>query len=121
MSDWKEKLKNIEKEETNVTNISSSVNSGGSRIHRISDIKEKRDSINNDNKKESIKMITVEGALSDLDKLIAESQTESAATILKGIKVLIKFVSTMRSNQLLTEDDKKAIKARKVTREVKPE
>ena len=45
MTDWKEKLKNIEKEETNVTNISSSVNSGGSRIHRISDIKEKRDSI----------------------------------------------------------------------------
>lgn len=120
MSDWKKDLENkLEKEVTNVVNISSSANSSGSRIHRISDIKEKGNSLTI--KKEEHKVITVEGALSDLDKLIAEAQGRPEVFILSGMKVMVKFLSTMRSNQLLTDEDKKAIKAKKVTREVKAE
>jgi hypothetical protein len=63
------------------------------------------------------KMITVEGALTDLDKLIVEANDDSTKSILKGVKVLVKFLSTMRSNQLLTDEDKKAIKSSRVKKE----
>lgn len=61
-------------------------------------------------------MITVDGALSDLDKLIEEANDVSTKLLLKGIKVLVKFLSTIRSNQLLTEDEKKRISAERIAR-----
>ena len=65
-------------------------------------------------------MITVEGALKDLDVIEAEAIDGSGAkSIVKALKVVVKFLSTMRSNQLLTEQDKVGIKKAKAER--KPE
>lgn len=63
-------------------------------------------------------MITVSGALSDLDQYIEEATDVNAKAIIKSIKVLAKFMSTMRSNQLLTEEDKVQIKKEKKDRKV---
>jgi hypothetical protein len=65
-------------------------------------------------------MITVEGALKDLEVIEKEGDA-SAKAIVKALKVVVKFLSTMRSNQLLTEEDKKAIKAAKAKREAEKE
>jgi len=64
-------------------------------------------------------MITIEDALKDLDALIADATKEGntvAVYYLKAQKVLLKFLSTMRSNQLLSEDDKKRIAVEKAKR-----
>ena len=58
-------------------------------------------------------MITIEAVNSDLDKIVTENQTVSVKFIVAVVKVVMKFLSTMRSNQLLTEEDKKELKARK--------
>jgi hypothetical protein len=64
-------------------------------------------------------MITVEDALKDLE--IIEKEAGENKSVVKAIKVLVKFLSTMRSNQLLTEDKKKEILSRKVERTTKEE
>jgi hypothetical protein len=60
-----------------------------------------------------VTMITIEAVNSDLDKIVTENQTVSVKFIVAVVKVVMKFLSTMRSNQLLTEEDKKELKARK--------
>jgi hypothetical protein len=99
----------------NISNSSNSIGSRSSNVFRGRISKE----INNVTEKEETKMITVEGALSDIDKLIEEATQAGdkvAVYLLKAQKVMIKFLSTMRSNQLLTEDDKKRIAADKAKR-----
>lgn len=56
------------------------------------------------------KMITVEAALSDLEKIEKDETLKPEAKILRAMKLIVKFLSTMRSNQLLTDEDKKTIK-----------
>ncbi len=67
-------------------------------------------------------MITVEGALKDLEAIEVEAKDEGAKSVVKALKVVVKFLSTMRSNQLLTEQDKVGYKKAKAERPVtKPE
>ena len=59
-------------------------------------------------------MITIEAVNSDLDKIVTESGSElTTKSFVAVIKVVMKFLSTMRSNQLLTETDKTELKIRK--------
>jgi hypothetical protein len=64
-------------------------------------------------------MITVEGALKDLEVIEKEATDSGAKAVVKALKVVVKFLSTMRSNQLLTETDKLDIKKAKAAREAK--
>lgn len=64
-------------------------------------------------------MITVEGALKDLEVIETEAKDEGAKSVVKALKVVVKFLSTMRSNQLLTDEAKVAISRAKAER--KPE
>ena len=64
-------------------------------------------------------MITVEDALKDLEAYEKEVTTVEAKVLIKVSKVLVKFLSTMRSNQLLTEEEKVAIGKTKKERAVK--
>jgi hypothetical protein len=61
-------------------------------------------------------MITIDGALKDLEAIEKEAQDAGSKAVVKALKVVIKFLSTMRSNQLLTEDDKKRIGVEKAQR-----
>jgi hypothetical protein len=61
-------------------------------------------------------MITVDAALKDLEVIEQEAKDEGAKAVVKALKVVVKFLSTIRSNQLLSEDDKKRIQAEKATR-----
>jgi hypothetical protein len=63
-------------------------------------------------------MITVEDALKDLEELEKDATVEGKVLI-KVSKVLIKFLSTMRSNQLLTEGEKAEISKAKKDRAAK--
>jgi hypothetical protein len=58
-------------------------------------------------------MITIEAVNSDLDKIEKENSTISVKFIVAVVKVVMKFLSTMRSNQLLTEKDKVDIQSKK--------
>jgi hypothetical protein len=58
-------------------------------------------------------MITIEAVNSDLDKITEENPTLSVKCVVAIVKVVMKFLSTMRSNQLLTEEDKKELKSKK--------
>ena len=58
-------------------------------------------------------MITIEAVNNDLDKIEKENSTISVKFIVAVVKVVMKFLSTMRSNQLLTEKDKIDIQAKK--------
>ena len=58
-------------------------------------------------------MITIDAVNSDLDKIATENESISVKFVVAVVKVVMKFLSTMRSNQLLTEEDKKELKARK--------
>jgi len=58
-------------------------------------------------------MITIEAVNSDIDKISADDKLTETQKLIQIIKVIMKFVSTMRSNQLLTEEDKKELKKRK--------
>ena len=63
-------------------------------------------------------MITVEGALKDLEAIEISDVTDGIKMV-RAIKVLIKMLSTIRSNQLLCETDK--IRIQKAKAERKPE
>lgn len=58
-------------------------------------------------------MITIDAALSDLKKISDKSSSIEVKAIMASTAVVLKFLSTMRSNQLLTEEDKKELKAKK--------
>ena len=60
-------------------------------------------------------MITIEAVNSDLDKIVGTNPSEmlTLGSVVAIVKVVMKFLSTMRSNQLLTEEDKKELKAKK--------
>jgi len=60
-------------------------------------------------------MITIEAVNSDLDKIATANPNNSLSVkvVIEIVKVVMKFLSTMRSNQLLTEEDKKELKAKK--------
>lgn len=58
-------------------------------------------------------MITIDAVNSDLDKIATENDSVSVKFVVAVVKVVMKFLSTMRSNQLLTEEDKKELKIRK--------
>jgi hypothetical protein len=62
-------------------------------------------------------MITREAALDDLEKLEKEAKDDSGRLIVKVAKVLVKILSTIRSNQLLTEDEKMKIQSDRVKRQ----
>jgi hypothetical protein len=64
-------------------------------------------------------MITREAALDDLEKLEKEATDEASRMLVKVAKVLVKVLATIRSNQLLTDEDKTRIKAARA--EKKPE
>ena len=64
-------------------------------------------------------MITVEGALKDLEAIEAEATDAGAKSVVKALKVVVKFLSTIRSNQLLCEVDK--VRIQKAKTERKPE
>ncbi len=131
MNDWKEQLNkkaqdlgienkiNFKKEEQDGQIISSARiidrnNYRSSRnVHRISIHKE----IITD--KGGGKVITVEGALKDLEAIETEAKDEGAKSVVKALKVVIKFLSTMRSNQLLTEEEKVKIREARKAREEK--
>ena len=66
-------------------------------------------------------MITVEAALKDLEAIEQEAVDSGSKTVVKAIKVLVKFLSTMRSNQLLTDEEKVNIRKAKETRAAKAE
>jgi len=61
-------------------------------------------------------MITVDGALKDLEAIEKETSDSGARAIVKALKVVVKMLSTMRSNQLLSEDDKRRIAAERAKR-----
>jgi len=64
-------------------------------------------------------MITVEGALKDLEVIEKETEDSGSRAVVKALKIVVKFLSTMRSNQLLTEADKVGIRKAKETRAAK--
>jgi hypothetical protein len=100
-----------------------SVGSGnvGPRSSSVLRGKVPQETLSNDIGKEKKIMITAEAAASDL-KAIEESGVTDGVKVVRAIAVLVKFLSTMRSNQLLTDNDKLSIQKAKVNRkpEVKP-
>lgn len=70
-------------------------------------------------KKEEKTVITKEAALDDLEKLEAEAKDDVSKVIVRAFKVLVKVLSTIRSNQLLTDEEKVRIKEARAKREVK--
>ncbi len=68
-------------------------------------------------------MITVEAALSDLEAIDKGTGKYAGKTdvqkVIEVAKVFVKFLSTIRSNQLLTEPEKVAIKKAKTERKSK--
>jgi len=120
--DWKEQLNqkeallNIKKEETNgylISSIHISDRDSGGRISSIR-VPERNKEINKVTEKGGKGMITVEGALKDLEVIEKEANDTGAKAVVKALKVVVKFLSTMRTNQLLTDEEKIAIaKARK--------
>lgn len=129
MNDWQKDLdKKVEelkvgKEEPNVrTRIDNRINSrignrGVGRSVRISTNKE----VNNVIEKGGNRMITVEGALKDLEVIEKEADDAGAKAIVKALKVVVKFLSTMRTNQLLTDEEKRAIAKARKERQAKEE
>lgn len=61
-------------------------------------------------------MITVEAILSDLEKIEKNEKLSEQQKLFAALKLVMKFLSTMRSNQLLTEEDKKRIAIEKAKR-----
>lgn len=61
-------------------------------------------------------MITIEAVLGDIEKFEKDEKMTPETRLIAIIKVIMRFVSTMRSNQLLTEEEKKEIKIKKVKR-----
>ena len=75
--------------------------------------------INNVTEKGGNGMITVEGALKDLEVIEKEAGDSGSKAVVKALKVVVKFLSTMRSNQLLTEEEKINIRKAKEARAAK--
>jgi len=63
-------------------------------------------------------MITVEAVLSDIEKIEKDEGMSEQKKLFAVVKVIMKFLSTMRSNQLLTEDEKKRIATERAKRQV---
>lgn len=128
MSNWQEQLK-IKEKELNLEggeskdggSISNRSDSGSSNSIRSSISSENGKNINKDFKKGGVTMITVEGALKDLEAIEKEATDAGVKSVVKALKVLVKFLSTMRSNQLLTEQDKVRIRETRKAREEKKE
>lgn len=123
MSDWKLDLENkfntIKKEggENYVrSNLSSGINSSRSGGLFVS--KEIRKDVINVSLKGG-KMITLEAALKDIDAIVAKTTDEGVKAVIETLRILTKFISTMRSNQLLTEKDKEEIRKSKAERPAK--
>lgn len=123
MSDWKLDLENkfntIKKEggENYVrSNLSSGINSSRSGGLFVS--KEIRKGVINVSLKGG-KMITLEAALKDIDTIVAKTTDEGIKAVIETLRILTKFISTMRSNQLLTEKDKEEIRKSKAERPAK--
>jgi hypothetical protein len=55
-------------------------------------------------------MISDKDALSDLEKIEQLAPDSGSKAIIKALQVVVKFLSTMRSNQLLTDEEKVKIK-----------
>jgi len=68
-----------------------------------------------------VKVITVEGALKDLEAIEKEATDNGVKAVVKALKVVVKFLSTMRTNQLLTEPEKIEIAKARKERQVKEE
>ena len=64
-------------------------------------------------------MITVDGALKDLEAIEKGTEDVGSKAVVQAMKVLVKFLSTMRSNQLLTDEEKVNIKKAKEARVAK--
>ncbi len=64
-------------------------------------------------------MITIEAVLSDIDKIESDASMSDTRKLIQVIKVVMKFMSTIRSNQLLTESDKQELKLQKNANKVK--
>ena len=126
MTDWKEQLNQKEKElnlkeggENNVRTWSNSNDSSfSSNSNRLSLSKERRKDIKFQEKGGKI-MITVDAALKDLEVIEAEATDAGAKSVVKALKVIVKFLSTIRSNQLLTDTDKVRIQKTKAERQAK--
>lgn len=145
--DWKEQLK-IKEKEFNLAggiNESKSISKGGSHIGRSDNrsniyktasntnniissrssdllcgrILQKTGELINVAEKGGNTMITVDGALKDLEKIEKETEDVGAKAVVQAMKVLVKFLSTMRSNQLLTDEEKVNIKKAKEARVAK--
>jgi len=129
MNDWQKDLdKKVEelkvgKEAPNVRTRSDSRNSNRINNRRISGsvrISTNKE-INNAIAKGGNRMITVEGALKDLEAIEKEANDTGAKAIVKALKVVVKFLSTMRTNQLLTDEEKRAIAKARKERQAKEE
>lgn len=64
-------------------------------------------------------MITVDGALKDLEAIEKEAGDAGSKAVVRALKVLVKFLSTIRSNQLLTDEEKMIIRKAKEARKEK--
>jgi hypothetical protein len=61
-------------------------------------------------------MITIEAVLSDIEKFEKDVTMSPETRLIAIIKVIMKFISTMRSNQLLPEGEKVRLHAEKKNR-----
>ena len=111
-----DKLSDILKEEKNVNTCIPSKDNDGIRNSSIDNIPVRITNQLTKNKGGEHKMITVEAALGDLDK-IAKSEVDATTKIIEAVKVLVKMLSTIRSNQLLCDEDKAKIREAKTKRE----
>jgi len=92
----------------NSKNASDTSNNSSNRSSNIfrRGISEKAGQINKVKDKGGNKMISVEDALKDMEVIEKEATDVGSKAVVKALKVMIKFLSTMRSNQLLTEPEK---------------
>jgi len=102
---------------SNRSNIRNNSRSRNSTRNSISS--KNRKDINTDKGKEEKLMITREAALDDLQKLEKEATDKVSKVIIEVARVIIKMLATIRSNQLLTDADKVAIKKAREARKSK--
>jgi hypothetical protein len=69
-----------------------------------------KEALKTKDERRKLAMITVEGALKDLEVIEKEAADSGSKAVVKALKVVVKFLSTMRSNQLLTEEEKVVIR-----------
>ena len=62
-------------------------------------------------------MITVDAALDDLKKIDVNAPV--GKVVVEVARILVKMLSTIRSNQLLTDEDRQAIKSARKARDAK--